>query len=516
MKLHKFKIALILPLMAAFSQTFISCEDDDKITPEFIIEGNPTSFDFAPEAFGVSDGYIDRDNAARYTVRSNSYWHVEIDGEAADWVKVFPKEATGDAYFCVGVEENTRFDARTVNIKLIIDGQAEPVIIPVNQKGAAPKLQASRRITVTAAGGETSVNVVANLDWTAEKIDDPDSEWLQVKGVTESSIILDATAREIDEPRTARVALLCPRVPEKNDTLTIVQYGPSVLLYEEFDWLSGYPMSGNTWYSTSGSQRMDSWTDSELANGWSCWTGKATVGGSTSSNPTVYGGAINNNGWAKLGRTSVNGNLASPRLLSIPEGVKMDVKVSFNACPYVATGKASKSSAYDSNRLYVFVYGGGEIEGANSSVKISDIQYAFNGNWETQFKPEDYPEAETPADAKKKWYKAAPRPGMNGTHQAILYTLMNYPNSKYVTVKMYDDPLYCDDAHHEFIVRNATANTQIVFQAGEWNDTWADYDNETFDLVDLTGKNHKGLPLAIKCNRVFIDNVIVRDLSAIK
>lgn len=510
---------IVFALMPLVALAFAACSDDDNdvVAPELIIEGQPASIEFAPDAYGVTtDGYIDRDNAVRYAVRSNTRWHVEVDEESTEWVKIFPKDSNdGDAYFFVGVKENKRFDPRSANIRLVIEGQeAEVITIPVNQTGAAPKLQASRRISLTSGEGKTTVNVIANLDWTAEIIDDPETDWIRISDITESSIILDAAAHRIDDPRSARIALLCPRVPEKNDTLTVIQYGPSIILYEDFDWLGRYAMSGNTWYSTSGTQRMDSWSDGELANGWSSWTGTAIVGGNTSSNCTVYGGSINGNGWVKLGRTSVNGNIVSPRFVIIGDGNKKDVKVSFDACPYVASGTKSKSSAYDSNRLYVFVYGGGEIEGINSSVKISDIKYAYNANWETPFDAADYPDASSPADAKKKWYMAEPKSDMNGMHPAILYTLSNYPNSKYTKIKFYSDPLYCDEAHHEFVIRNATANTQVVFQAGEWNDTWADYPNETIDIVDLAGKQHS-VPYAVKCNRVFIDNVIVRDLNAV-
>lgn len=518
MNLYKCKTVARQFMTLACVLAFTACNDDDVavVDPMLNIEGNPASIEFESKAYGVTtDGYIDRDNAMRYTVRSNTHWHLEIDDESAEWVKIFPKDSnSGDAYFFVGVKENKMFDPRSANLRLVIDGPDGQVTdIPVNQTGADPKLKASQRITLTSGGGRSTVNVAANLEWTAEMIDGTENEWIKIADVTESSIILETEPRQVDEPRSARIALICPRVPELNDILTVTQYGPSIILYEDFDWLSGYAMSGNTWYSTSGSVRMDSWTDSELACGWSSWTGTAIVGGSTSSNCTVYGGSIDGNGWVKLGRTSVNGNIVSPRFAVIGDGNKMDVKVSFDACPYVAAGTKSKSSAYDSNRLYVFVYGGGEIEGVNSSVKISDIKYSYNANWETEFNEEDYPDASSPADAKKKWYMAEPEPGMNGTHPAILYTLNNYPNSKFVKISFYSDPLYCDEAHHEFIVRGATADTRVVFQAGEWNDTWADYPNETIEIVDLKGAKFT-VPYAIKCNRVFIDNVIVRDLSA--
>lgn len=520
--MHNFK-HLICCVALTGALWLTGCKEDEVVLdPTFLIEGSPESFDFTCEASGVTaEGYLkrepeddtDKNVARRFTIRTNSSWTIDVDKEASDWVIVFPKEGKGDAYVSLAVFENKRFDPRSCTLTININGMDTPVSIPVNQGGAAAQLQIPSRVTLTATGGTTNINLVSNIGWTAEKINDEGSEWLKLVGYDQSQLTVEASAREIDEPRTARVAVLCPQVPEKNDTITFIQYGPSIILYEDFESLN-YPMTGDAYYSTVGSQRMDSWTDNELANGWSCWTGTSVVGGSASSNATVYGVTIHGNSSAKLGRTSVNGNLASPRLAPIGEGKSMDVKVSFQACPYVATGSAKKSSAYDTNKLYVFVYGGGSIEGVNSSVTIGDIHHVYNGDWENAFHASDYPDAETAAAAKKAWRKAQPKPDMPGKYDAILYRLENYPNSKYVKVKFYDEPLLNDVARHEFIIRGATAHTQIVFQAGEWNDTWADVANSTIDLVDLEGTTHN-VPYAIKCNRVFIDNVIVRDMNAI-
>ena len=498
------------------------CQDDDVVAdPTFLIEGNPESFDFTCEASGVtSEGYLKRDPeddtdknfARRFTIRTNSSWNIEIDDEASKWVMIFPKEGKGDAYVSLAVFANERFDSRSCDLTVHINGMETPVIIPVNQSGAAAKLQVPSRVTLTATGGQTNINIISNIGWNAEKVNDEGSEWLNIIGTNESQITVETTARDVDEPRTARVAILCPQVPEKNDTITFIQYGPSIIMYEDFESLN-YPMNPDAYYSTTGSARMDAWTDNELSNGWSCWTGTAVVGGSSSSNSTVYGVTIHGNSSAKLGRTSVNGNLASPRFAAIGEGNTMDVKVTFQACPYVATGSAKKSSAYDSNRLYVFVYGGGTIEGVNSSITIGEINHVYNGDWENTFHASDYPDAESAAAAKKAWRKAKPKADMPGKYDAILYTLDNYPNSKYVKAKFYDEPLLNDVANHEFIIRGATAHTQVVFQGGEWNDTWADVANSEINIVDLEGTTHT-VPYAIKCNRVFIDNVIVRDLNA--
>lgn len=503
-----------IAVVALCAAAFTACKEDETIIdPTFLIEGNPEAFEFSPEASGMTtDGYMDRDNSTRYTVRSNSRWHVELDEAAAQWIKVFPDEATGDGYFFVSVTENKRFDPRTADVRLVIDGVDAPVVIPVKQSGAAPKLQATRRMTVTAYGGESLIPVISNLAWSASKIEEAGSEWVNIKELKSNGIAIESQARDIDEPRTARIALDCPQVPSLNDTLTVIQYGPSIILYEEFDWLAAYPMKDNNWFNSTDPKRMDTWTDDMAANGWQCWTGSATVNGATSANVTVYGGSINDNGWAKLGRTGVNGNLVSPRFATIGKGNKRDVKITFDACPYVAAGTASKSSAYDSNRLYVFVYGGGELEGVNSTVKITDVVYNYNGNWETPFRASDYPSAEEAKLAKDAWFKAEAKPDMNGNHAAILYELTNYPMSKYTKIKMYADPLHCEAARHEIIVRNATENTQVVFQGGEWNDTWAGVANGTTTIVDLTGKSFS-VPYAYQCNRIFIDNVVVRNLA---
>lgn len=506
----------------ALTMAMTGCNDDDtKVEPRFMIEGTPQSIEFTCDASGLtSDGYLKRDPeddkdtnyARRFTFRSTTPWHIELDNETSDWLLVFPTEGTGDAYVAVAVAENTRFDPRTTHINIHVDGLDTPVSIPVNQEGAAAKLQVPSRSILTATGGTTNISIISNINWTAEKVEEPDNEWLNIVATDENFLTVEATAREVDEPRMAHVAVKCPQAPEKDDVITFIQYGPSIILYEDFESLN-YPMSGDAYYSTTGSARMDAWTDNELANGWSCWTGTAVVGGSASSNATVYGVTIHGNSSAKLGRTSVNGNLASPRLAAIGDGNKMDVTVSFQACPYVATGTASKSSAYDTNKLYVFVYGGGTIEGVNSTVTIGDIHHVYNGDWENTFHEADYPDAEAAAEAKKAWRKAKPKADMPGRYDAILYTLDNYPNSKYKTIKFYDEPLLNDVAKHEFVIRNATPNTQIVFQGGEWNDTWADIANTTIDITDLQGKTFN-VPYAIKCNRVFIDNVIVRDINA--
>jgi hypothetical protein len=497
-----------------------SCSDNDSdVVTTFKIEGNPESIEISDDAIGLkTDGYLDRGTALRYVFRTNASWRVEIDdAESNSWLKIFPSEGKGDALFFVAADQNSMYDPRETNIRLIIDGQDEDIVIPVTQSGAAPKLQASQRVTVRSDGGQSTISVIANLEWTAEMVEEEGSDWLQITDITSSTIVLNATAREEDAPRTAHIALLCPPVPEKNDTITVVQYGPSIILYEDFEWLTGYPMvnSGqvNMWYDSKSAVRIDSWTDGELSNGWSCWTGTAVVDGTSSSNPTVYGGAIDNNGWAKLGRTSVNGNLASPRFATIGEKNKLDVKVSFVACPYVAPGSTSKSGAFDMNYLYVFVYGGGTIEDPNSEVNITNIAYVYNGDWETPFYASDYPDEASAATAKKAWRKASPKSDMNGTFPAKLFILENYPNSKFKDLQYYPYPLDCEEAKHELIIRGATENTQVVFQAGDWNDAWSGLANEEFTIVGKSGKTYT-VQRAKKCNRVFIDNVVVRNLDA--
>jgi hypothetical protein len=319
-----------IPLFLLTAFIFTSCEE--KIVPAdpfFSIEGSPTGLTVTKAAKTES-----------YVVRSNRSWEI-VEKENADWVKVFPEKGDADGIFKIIVSANETFDTRTVNYAFIVDGEEQPVLFRVDQEGNVPYITLPASVTIPAAGGEFSVDVVSNVAWSYSLSDD---SWLTEQSVTSQKITLVAEENTSVDPREVTLTATATNYPSVVSTVTLTQSPGTVVLEEDFNWLA----YGNAvFYTTSGETRYDNWTQEQKDIGWV--SEPCTVDGSGFT-PLCYA----RQGFVKLGKTGYGGDLFSPALSKIVGTVNL--QVTFKAIPYMTA-----AGTMDDNFLNISVIGPGTI-----------------------------------------------------------------------------------------------------------------------------------------------------------
>ncbi len=320
-------------LIAAFTfmSLISSCQDDDKDTEVayFSIEGDPT---------GLSVSASSKEQS--YVVRSNRPWQI-VKQEEADWVRALPAEGDDDGIFTLDIEANNSFEARTANFAIMVDG-VQQTVFPVEQAANVPYVtiqNAGSGITVLADGGEVTISVTSNTEWTCslEEVD-----WLSETSVSSDQIVLTASVNN-SVARSAGLTVTAVGHPDVSQTITLTQAPGSVLLDENFSWLS---YGSAIFYTTTDETRYDSWTLEEQGKGWTSTVNTTDGSGNT---PLVYA----RQGFVKLGKTSYGGDLITPQLNF--EGTR-NLKVTFKAVPYMtATGTK------DDNTLNISLTGPGTL-----------------------------------------------------------------------------------------------------------------------------------------------------------
>tara|TARA_R110002073_G_scaffold336208_1_gene530973 strand:- start:117342 stop:118574 length:1233 start_codon:yes stop_codon:yes gene_type:complete len=324
--------ALLLVVMFVVPLIFISCDEDNETPsgdPYFTIEENPTGL--SVDISGTTKSYV---------VRSNRSWQIIAQGES-DWVKAFPTEGDDDGIFKFIVDPNDSFDTRTINYAFVVDGKEQPTLFRVEQEANVPYItivDAEEGIGVPSAGGDVSVYVQANVDWTYTLDNDT---WLTGVETSGNEIKLLA-AKNIGEERSVSLTVSSAQYPDLEKEITITQSAGNIILEENFDWIA---YGSTIFYTTSGETRMDSWTTEELARGWT-----STENTFSSNQMVVYA----RTGFVKLGKTGKGGDLISPALSSLE--AETNVRVTFKAVPY-----KTKGGTEDDNTLNVSVIGDGTV-----------------------------------------------------------------------------------------------------------------------------------------------------------
>ncbi|MCA1741921.1 MAG: hypothetical protein LC630_05570 [Bacteroidales bacterium] len=169
---------IILPLFLLSLFLLSSCKKEPvQEDPFFSIENNPTGLT-ATKATKTQS----------YVVRSNRNWQI-VNKDQADWVKAFPDKGEDDGIFKIIVSGNETFDTRTANFAFVVDGEEQPVLFRVDQEGNVPYITLPDAVTIPAAGGEVSVDIVSNVAWGYALSDDT---WLPEVSVTTQKITFTA------------------------------------------------------------------------------------------------------------------------------------------------------------------------------------------------------------------------------------------------------------------------------------------------------------------------------------
>ncbi len=322
--------ALILPLFLLPLFLLSSCKEDPiQEDPFFTIEGDPT---------GLTVSKATKTQA--YVVRSNRSWQI-LNKENADWVKAFPEKGDADGIFKIIVSANETFDTRTANFAFVVDGEEQPVLFRVEQEGNMPYINLPDAISIPAAGGEFSVDIVSNVAWGAAL---SDFSWLQETAVTTQKITFVAEENTSIDERSTTLTLTAVEFPDVTASVVMTQSPGTVVLEEDFSWLAyGSPV----FYTTTGETRIDNWTQEQKDRGWTSSVNTTTGSGTT---PLLYA----RQGFVKVGKTGYGGDLISPPLSKLVG--TQTLTVTFKAIPYMtATG------TMDDNILNVSVIGPGTV-----------------------------------------------------------------------------------------------------------------------------------------------------------
>ena len=317
---------LMVALLTLFACLLQSCEDEEPSAPvAFSIEGNPT---------GLTSGIAGKTES--YVVRGSGAWQI-VAKEDGSWVKVFPSEGEDDGIFKITVAANDGFDQRVMNLAFVVNGQEQPVLFRVEQDANVPYITLADKVTIPSPGGNIDVAVTSNVAWSYTLSDDT---WLTEVSRTQDKLTLTAAANSALSSRAVTMTVIATDYPGISQTVTLEQSPGTIVLEEDFNWLaygSAVP------YTTTGETRISSWTEEQLAKGWTSTTNPF------SNDQPLYA----RQGFVKLGKTNYGGDIISPKLSTI-EGTK-NLKVTFKAAAYLsATG-----SVVDSRVLVVEVLGAG-------------------------------------------------------------------------------------------------------------------------------------------------------------
>lgn len=308
----------------------VSCEDDDGEgfvgDPYFMIEEDPTSL--MVSVAGISQ---------KYTVRSNADWEI-VDQDNSDWARAFPDRGDKDGLFSFIVKANPTFESRTANFAFVVNGEEQPILFRIEQEANVPYItivDAENGIAIPSAGGMVTVNLQTNVVWSHAL---GNGDWITAGEQGENTLVLEAE-KNTGEQRSTTLTIFS-EADGLSQEVTVVQSPGNVILEENFSWLT---YGSTIFYTTGGETRMDSWTEAEMAHGWS-----GTPNAASSDQLVVYARP----GFVKLGKTNYGGDLISPPLASLDGPT--DVRVTFKAVPYKTAGGTE-----DDTNLVVGVVGPG-------------------------------------------------------------------------------------------------------------------------------------------------------------
>lgn len=340
----------LLMLLMSFAGISCSDDEDEKGEPYFELEEGNTFF----EGSSSKTEYT-------LTVRSNRSWNVVSKTEGTDWVRPFPTEGDKDGRFKLIVKANETFVKRTAQFAMVVDNVEYPVLLNVSQEAAVPNISVgdgSGTVKVASDAGQISVTSKANVAWSCI-VDEAATSWLQVVSISKDGMINLQVEKNTGVERTGVLHCISEEQPSANIDIQVVQAAGSVIMQENFSWLTYGQLDGviDPPYTTDRQKRMDLWTDDEKAHGWT----STIVGNGGGDTPLVYACY----GYVKLGKTSWAGDLISPKL-NLQKTT--NVTVTFKATGYISAGGAK-----DDNVLYISVIGPGTVQSESNPFIIDNF-----------------------------------------------------------------------------------------------------------------------------------------------
>ena len=202
-----------------------SCDDPNNNKPnteelEFTV--NTTNLDFMEEG-----------GTASINISSNMDWTAKlVNDRASSWCTVTPGSgAAGSAIINVTVAENTTTDDRTASVS-IKSGNVEK-LVNISQKQKDALTITSSTFEVEGMGGEISIEVKANVDFTYT-VADNGKEWIihqSTKAMKTSTLLFEILENEDKNPRSSTITI---SNGELSETINVYQSGmvPTIIVSE--------------------------------------------------------------------------------------------------------------------------------------------------------------------------------------------------------------------------------------------------------------------------------------------
>lgn len=325
-----------------------SCKDvdEDNGPAYFMFEDLPSNYEFSYK--GVDEGTFG--NGVKFTIRAHGKWRFEIDNEEdLEWVKIWPMEGVDDGFIRFYCKENTLARKRSAKYRLFLNGEEqEPFVL--TQENALPNLEISTLgLTFQRQGGELSVAVTANVDWSCS-VEGEDASYFNVEKVNDKAVVrteANTSGKELE------ATLIIHGVDEAQNLRYEVSLKQLVaIFFDDFSWLKS--KAGILGWETPAENetRIDKWSAEEKEHGYS----------------SLSTWCYSRTGFIKLGKGKYGGDVAFPAITELTEPT--NVKVSLKAVGY-----GDKNSAKDPiTMFYIALLGPGSItsgEGVDATTGIT-------------------------------------------------------------------------------------------------------------------------------------------------
>lgn len=325
-------------VLALTATCITSCKDDeeDNLPAYFSFEDLPADYLFPYK--GVDEETFG--NGIKFTIRAHGNWRFEIENEEdLEWVKIWPMEGVDDGFIRFYCKENDLAQKRSAKYRLYLNGvEQEPFVL--TQENALPNLEISTLgLTFQRQGGELSVSVTANVDWSCS-VEGEDADFFSAEKKNDKAVIRTDANTSGKELEATLVIQGEGEARNIRHEVTLKQL--VAIFFDDFSWLKSN--AGILGWETpvENETRIDKWSAEEKEHGYS----------------SLSTWCYSRTGFIKLGKGKYGGDVAFPTIAELTEPT--NVKVSLKAVGY-----GDKNSAKDPiTMFYIAVLGPGSIESA--------------------------------------------------------------------------------------------------------------------------------------------------------
>lgn len=209
---------------------FISCSDDGKESP---IPNQP-----AIEEFTQSDmNFTEKANEQTFTFTTNADWTISVapikGGE--NWCTASPTQGNaGNQTVKIAVVENSTYDDRSVTVTLKSGTESKSFVVTQKQKDAL--LLTSDKVEINQTGGDFTIEVKANINYTAI-IEEDCKDWIKEKSNTRTlSTTTKTYSAAVNEENEKREGTITFTNGTLSETVHIYQAGGDIILLSKNEY----------------------------------------------------------------------------------------------------------------------------------------------------------------------------------------------------------------------------------------------------------------------------------------